>query len=102
MFHLSLANGSSETIPLSSLAPSQFSASASSREKFKVIEVVAGKEQLAAGETTDIEVITDGSPKWFGIKYLSIKVDAGAFGNGAEQVLSINFDEVERRTVDVF
>ncbi len=101
VFYLDLLNRSAETISLESLDNKQFSAVASSREKFEVINVDADKLELASGERAQIQVTTDGSPQWFGVKYLSLTVKADAFG-GPEQVLSVNLDDVQRITVDSF
>ena len=102
VFHLALTNQSSVAMELSGLKKSQFSATASSREKFDVIAIQPAQGTLRAGERATIKVVADGSPQWFGIKYMSLKVDAGTFRDGPEQVLSINFDDVVRRKVDAF
>ena len=57
---------------------------------------------IAPGEDQVIEVVAKGGPRWFGVKFLSLEVDAGALGNGVKRILAKNMDEVVRRDVDSF
>ena len=102
VFNVQLINHSSTALDLGEVEKEYFRASASSGEKFKIKSVQSSVSALAAGESTNITVTASGSPKWFGVKYLSLVVRAGAFGQPVKTVLQKNMDEVASRTVKDF
>jgi hypothetical protein len=79
----------------------RFSASSNRGGDYETLEV-SGTDRVDAGASGEVVVIVDGSPVWFGTKYLSLEVPANAIGNPVRRMLNKRMDEVRRITVDNF
>lgn len=79
----------------------RFSAGSNRGGSYETLEVF-GADRVAAGASGEVVVIVDGSPVWFGTKYLSLEVPANAIGNSVQRMLNKRMDEVRRISVDNF
>ncbi|MEM7077390.1 MAG: hypothetical protein AAF513_02065 [Pseudomonadota bacterium] len=70
--------------------------------RFEIVAITPSSGSIAPGQEAVIEVIAQGGPRWFGVRFLSLEVDAGALGNPVKRILAKNMDEVERRDVERF
>lgn len=102
VYHLTVKNNSEQEVSLASLSPSQFQATASNGEKFKILSVNPKQQQLSKGEQASITVTADATPRWFNVKYVSLSIDANTFADSPKQILSTNLDNVQKRLVDSF
>jgi hypothetical protein len=100
VYHLTIINQSSENIQLDTLPLDAFSANSSGGDVFEVLSATATSELLKPSQRTTLIVVTEGSPKWFGVKYLNIELAKNAIGSSMPRILSKNIDDVIRRTVD--
>ena len=69
---------------------------------YTVTSVRVDTSEIAAGNRGKVYVETKDAPQWFGLKYLTVKVDAGGLGNEQPRLLNKRMDEVVRREVDSF
>ncbi len=99
-FDVTVINRSAEPLDLSQLSNRSFEVVSSKNEKFKVIDVSISKSSIQPGKQAKVEVRTDGSPNWFGVKYISLIFKKDALGQSVKYVLNKNFDEIERIKVD--
>jgi hypothetical protein len=100
VYHLSVRNDTTNDIELNSALQGALKARSSSGGEFPILAVDFGETRLAPGARTDIIVEAEGSPTWFGVKYMQLEVAAGALGNSDRRILSKSMNEVERRSVE--
>ena len=74
-------------------------ARSSTGEKFKILRVDVQKTNLKPGETSLLSIVTDGSPKWFNIQYLSIELAPDILKNSSRLQFRKDMDEVSVKAV---
>jgi len=100
VFHLTIINQGNENLLFDSLPLKAFTARSSGSDIFKILSAKADVTQLKPTERTTLVIVTNGSPKWFGVKYLNIELAKNAIGNSSARILSKNIDDVIVRTVE--
>lgn len=101
VFHLRIKNEVDSSTLQSENLMKGLSAYSSSGQKFPIERIVPTKQADSAGHTV-LTIVTDGSPKWFGVKYLSLAINQNLLGNRSKRILSRGMDEVVIRTVKSF
>ena len=102
VFHLQIINGSKQTLQLDETIKSGITATSSGKDQFPVTAIQFSAVSIAPGQRAAMTVFTEGSPKWFSIKYLNIQIDKNVIANNAAKILSMNMDDVITRTVKQF
>jgi hypothetical protein len=100
VYHLGVRNDTEAPLELSPDLKRALKARSSSGGEFEILTLDIEQQRLAPGERTNIRVEAEGSPQWFGVKYLQLEVAAGALGNADRRLLSKSMDEVDKRSVD--
>ena len=107
-FHVSV-NATNETQFEQTITDkSNFSVSDSKGRNYKILDVTrqAPKLNKNANQNTltrhHITIIADGSPQWFGTKYMSLKITEGTVGNATAIILSKNQQDIQKETVKQF
>lgn len=102
VFHLQIVNGSKQTLQLDETIKSGLTATSSGKDKFPITTIQFSTASIAPGQHAAMTVFTEGSPKWFGIKYLNIQIDKNVIANNSAKILSMNIDDVIKRNVNSF
>ena len=101
-FTLRVINDSSAPVPISDSLVTQLTVRSSRGGIYEIESVSSTTDSIRPGEQADLIAVASGSPQWFGIKYLSVEVPAGTFGDAPARVLRKDMDEVVRTDVDSF
>jgi hypothetical protein len=100
IYHLQVVNDSQTDVELDDTLASKLTARSSSGAQFAIEEVTFSTSRIKPGERGVIQIVADGSPKWFGVKAMMLEVAPGALGNRQARVLSKSMNDVEKREVD--
>ena len=102
LFHLRLLNETGRAVELNESLASYFSVQTNSGSQLPVESISFSSARIEAGDSGQVSVIADGSPRWFGVKRLELLIAPGALGNVEEQILAEDMADVEFRFVDNF
>lgn len=98
-YTIGVDNKTEEAVTLDLTGP--FNATTSRGGEYPTLSV-DGPGKIDAREQGEVVVVVQDAPAWFGIKYLSLEVPAGAVGNASKRLLNKNMNEVKRLRVDQF
>ena len=102
LFHLRLVNETGRAVELNESLASYFNVQTNSGTQFPVETISFSSARIEPGDSGQVSVIADGSPRWFGVKRLELLIAPGALGNVQEQKLAKDMADVEFRFVDNF
>lgn len=102
VYHLAIYNNGSSNITLNTTDAQKLTALTSRGRKLKILSVEFDQNDMAPGKSAKATITADGSPRFFGTKFMALEIEANTFGNSPKQVLSKNMDQVIRRKVDIF
>lgn len=91
---------SSATAGRFALDPSAFSLTDSRGRSYPLVAVEPGDFSLTPGVTGTITMIGDGSPRWWGIKFFRLQIDAGVLGPASIE-LTKSMSEITKLDVEV-
>jgi len=100
VYHLQIRNDSSEVIELGDDLAASLTARSSSGRVYTIESVSYDDDIIEPGEQAGVRVVAAGSPTWFGVKFLSLEIAAGALGNAQKRVLSKNMNDIKKVSVD--
>lgn len=100
IYHLQVVNDSQTDVELDDTLASKLTARSSSGAEFPIEEVTFSTSRIKPGERGVVQIVADGSPRWFGVKAMLLEVAPGALGNRQSRVLSKSMDDVDKRDVD--
>jgi len=100
VYHLQIRNDSNEVIELGDDLAASLTARSSSGRVYTIESVSYDDDVIEPGEQAGVRVVAAGSPKWFGVKFLSLEIAAGALGNAQKRVLSKNMNDIKKVSVD--
>ncbi len=101
-FVLQVDNRTSEALAVPGDLTRRLKATTSRGGNYEILSATPESRTIPAGESTSIEIWAKDSPRWFGIKFLSVEVAPDTLGNGVTRILSKRMDEVKRVEVDQF
>ena len=101
-YYLDVTNNSDQAIQLTQSKREAISASDSKGRQYDVQALRFSSDVIASGESQQLIVIIDGSPRWYNVRYLSLELAANTFGQHARVVLSKNMSDIETEVVKAF
>lgn len=102
VYYLSVRNSGEAPIDLAELPADAIQAVDSKGRQYKILSITTEEGAIQAGRSQQIIVVSDGSPRWFGVKYMSLHIAQNALGDNPRMVLSKNLHDVETRIVEAF
>lgn len=104
VFYLDVVHSAAAKVDLNLTADSQsaFSVFDSSGNEYPVVSLKPKQSQLNPGSTETLVIRADGSPQWWNIKSMQLRIAPRLFNSSKAIELSQRISDIEKRNVEAF